>query len=416
MATKVSITISVKNEETGGGPLGGVEVELVGFGKGQTDAGGQAHFEVEEGEGYDLKVRSDALQPSYKDSGEFWLTEYVEAKVPADQRGRYKQLPGQTVIWGITFSTTDTDYQVWMKRRLHNAGTVSATPGGKVIFDQAALEVVIVAGTNVHDNTYGNKLMFLAQTVGAVRTRYSKEAYLSVLVFSDGYTEEELKEVEQRSRGYNGKLEFARLGSKQELVNYLNTRTKDASYDYRDRERILIKALVIYSHGVPSVFAFGLDLPAPRPDELAFGLADVASLKATAFNPGANLSSFACRTGNSVWKDPFDKDWKKDAKPEESLAQKLAEQLGAVVRAFITRSNYKNTYADKPHMYSFSEDPAYHADFVDLDDPGTKTGKAIWNRRGAIKPPISGDTPGGLNENGGGGTWIFEKGKDPRMQ
>lgn len=419
---KITAFIKVTNDETGG-PLGNVEVELVGVANQLTGTDGVARFDVTDGEAYDLKVRHDALRPTYKDSGEFWLTEFVTT-APGDQRARYKQLPGQTGVWGIIFTASDSTYDVRMRRQLRHAGTVSAKPGGKVVFDRAAPETIIIAGTNVHDDTYGNKMMFLAQAVGAIRKRYSRDAYLSLLVFTDGYTSGEIAEVKQRALSYNGSTVFVPLGSKQELVNYLNTRTTDASYDYRANERILIAEIRIFSHGVPGKLAFGLDLPDPRPSELDFVIADVASIKPDAFNPGAELSSFACRTGNSSWANQFSDDWRKESKPEDSLAQKLAEQLGITVRGFITRSDYKPTYADQPHSYWPSEDPAYHADFVDLDDPGAqdpkgkRNGKVVWNRRGAYLDPVSKENspPGLTTQNGAVGVWIFQKGKAPRKE
>ncbi len=203
MAT-FSITITVNDADTGGA-LGGVEVEIVGIAV-QSTVGGVARFTVEEGVGYDLKVRSSQLRPTYKDSGEFWLTEYVEQKVDSSARGRYRQLAGQALVWGVTFSASSEDlknYDVQMKRQLRRAGAVSATPGGKVVFDKPALEDLIVVGTNVHDNSYGNKTMFLAQAVRAIRSRYSSDAFVSLLVFSDGYTAGEIDEAKTAATGFN---------------------------------------------------------------------------------------------------------------------------------------------------------------------------------------------------------------------
>jgi len=407
---KLNATITVKDDESGAA-LGGVEVEFSNVDKKVTGVDGTAHFDVEEGTGYDLKVRNNALRPTYKDEGDFWLTEVVNS-LPDTQRGRYTMLPGEAIVWGIKFSAAESGYEVRMRHQLQHKGTVAAVPEGKATLDQTAQEVVIVVGTNWHDNTYGNKMMFLAQAVGAIRNAYSSEAYLSLLVFPDGYTSGELAEARQRALENNSRTAFVQLGSKQELVNYVNTRSVDASHDYRANERILIKEVRIFSHGVPSRLAFGLDLAKDRAGALEFGPPDVASLKVEAFTAWAVIHSFACRTGNTSWNESFGDDWVGVAKPKESLAQNLADGLGIKVRGYITRSNYGPTYADKPSAFGGTLDADYSAAYVDLADPAVAGGKVIWNHRGAFREPRSGDKPVGLPERAGG-LWIFEKGKDP---
>jgi hypothetical protein len=423
---KIDATITVKNDETGG-PLGGVEVELSNVDKKQTGADGTAHFQVDEGTGYDLKVRNDALRPTYKNEGDFWLTEVVNS-LPDTQRGRFKMLPGEAVVWGVTFSTSETNYDVPMRRQLQHGGAISATPGGKVLFDKAALEVVIVAGTNLHDNTWGNKMMFLAQAVRAVRAQYASEAYLSVLVFPDGYTAEEVAETKKSVLGYNGKAIFVSLASKDELVSYLNTRTTDGSYDYRGNERILLKEVLIFAHRRPNIFFFGMQVP--RESDLDFAVADVASLKPEAWNPGAVLSSYACRTGNG---DPdgdnYGDDWKTVIKPEASMAQKIAEQLGVKVRGYVTRSSYQPTWAEDESSDDTAK-AAYKTGYKQLSDPGVTTAAgfhpmsdakpdfAQWNQKGAWAEPKSKEnSPKGLTSaRGAVGMWVFEKGKDPTRE
>jgi hypothetical protein len=263
--------------------------------------------------------------------------------------------------------------------------------------------------------------------VGTIRTRYAREAYLSLLVFPDGYTAGELAEVQLRAQGYNGNTVFVSLGSMQELVSYLNTRTTDGSYDYRANERILLKEVRVFSHGLPSSLAFGLDVGDPQAGALAFGIAEVAGLKAEAWNPGASLSSFACRTGNTDWSESFGDDWRAVAKPEKSLGQALAEQLGVKVRGYITRSNYARTFGEEASSDE-AQKANYKKGYQDQPHPGAtvasgfhpfsnaKPNFACWNQQGAFADPESGKTPKGLNENNAGGTWIFEKGKDPRQE
>jgi hypothetical protein len=93
------------HDQTGAATL--VDVSAV------TGVDGIARFDVEEGEGYDLKVHHGAFRPTYKGEGDYWLTEIVEA-TPADKRGRFKMLPGATVVWGVTFSAAESNFDVLM--------------------------------------------------------------------------------------------------------------------------------------------------------------------------------------------------------------------------------------------------------------------------------------------------------------
>jgi hypothetical protein len=137
------------------------------------------------------------------------------------------------------------------------------------------------------------------------------------------------------------------------------------------------------------------------------------------------IYSYACRTGNSDnrfiahWSGyEYDSESIKLVKPEESLAQKLAEHLNAKVHAFLKRSNYTSTWLD-------GGDKSYKKEYITIEDEEVSNplnprdwfrkrwDEALWNSAGAYSAPTSGKTPGGRLE---GGMFIFEKGKKPRKE
>ena len=109
-------------------------------------------------------------------------------------------------------------------------------------------------------------------------------------------------------------------------------------------------------------------------------------------------------------------------KPEESLAQKLADHLNAIVYAFLRRSNYTSTWLD-------GGDQSYTKNYITIEDEDISNplnpmdwyrklnrkgwDQALWNTSGAYMAPTSGKTPGGLLEEG---MFIFEKGKKARKK
>ncbi|GAB7532688.1 hypothetical protein PS3A_51030 [Pseudomonas sp. 3A(2025)] len=78
---------------------------------------------------------------------------------------------------------------------------------------------------------------------------------------------------------------------------------------------------------------------------MSLGVDNIQLIAASAFAPTARLTSYACRTGMG---NPQDMDIENavqlNPQPELSLAQQLADHLKLPVRAFITRSDYKETW------------------------------------------------------------------------
>jgi hypothetical protein len=274
-------------------------------------------------------------------------------------------------------------------------------------------EVIIIAGTERHYNGYGEKLMFPAQAVREIRETYSKTEYVTILMFKDGYNREEVDAAKKATLYYNVNTQFITINSRQEMINYINTKTIDKSENIRNSRIdddsaiviIKIKKIIFFTHGYPSRLTFNLVGNTSDP-VYEFNKKHISQLEATVFTSGAAIYSYACRTGNmgsvidgTDYTD--DKEWKKKIKPEESLAQKLADHLNIPVYAFIVRTNYTPTWhdhGDKKFQSSYKDikDKSVDRKFFSPKTWNDKPDVALWNPKGAYSKPIGGETPKGL--------------------
>ena len=279
-------------------------------------------------------------------------------------------------------------------------------------------EVIIIVGTEQHSQTYGNKLMFPAQAVREIRKNYKEHKHTNILIFKDGFTAMQLSIIKRDAKKWNNTVYFKQINSVTDLVNYINN--GDATIT---RENLKIGKIIIFAHGLPSVLDFGLD--GKNQEFQRFTIKHVKKLKKESFIDSPTIYSYACRTGNSDDRIithrsgyEYDSESIKLVKPDESLAQKLAEHLNAKVHAFLRRSNYTSTWLD-------GGDKSYKKDYITIEDEEVSNplnprdwfrkgwDEALWNSSGAYSVPISGKSPGGLLE---GGMFIFEKSKKPRKE
>lgn len=84
-----------------------------------------------------------------------------------------------------------------------------------------------------------------------------------------------------------------------------------------------------------------------------FKIEHVSQLKKESFSSRPFIYSYACRTGNSDNRVvtlregyKYDSETIKLVKPQESLAQVLANHLDATVYAYLKRSNYTSSWLD----------------------------------------------------------------------
>jgi hypothetical protein len=274
-------------------------------------------------------------------------------------------------------------------------------------------EVLLIVGTEQHSQTYGNKLMFPAQAVREIRENYKNHKYVNIIIFKDEFTEMQLSIIKRDAKKWNTDLYFKKINSVSELITYINN--GDATVA---RSRTKISTIKIFSHGLPSVLDFGLD--GDNEDSQRFKIQHVSQLKKEVFTERPEIYSYACRTGNSDGRAvTLNPSYKYDTKsinlvkPNESLAQKLADHLNAKVYAFLRRSNYTPTWLDKGNK-------DYKSKYMTIEDENVSNplnpkdwfrkgwDEALWNPDGAFLLPKSGESPSGLLQSG---MFVFEKDK-----
>jgi len=217
------------------------------------------------------------------------------------------------------------------------------------------------------------------------------------VVFTADYRAEMLASARESAELYQA--DFVTVQGVEELFRYLN--------QGKDRKQSPIEHLALFSHGVPQRIAFGHELA----DESSMDLSvlNYRKLSPAAFADDARLDSHACRTGMGNQPDlPIEEAVQFYPQTRESLAQLLANHLRVRVRAYIRRSDYKNTWG------SFEERRL--GELCGVTDGNAPS--EIWCKRwkeladerkafklktkytyqasGAINPVISGITPYGL--------------------
>jgi hypothetical protein len=278
-----------------------------------------------------------------------------------------------------------------------------------LINPKIALETILIIGTEQHSANYGNKLMFPAQAIREARSNFKNEKYLTVILFTDGYNSEEKKQIKESLFEHNKSANYLEINSTTELIKYLNDGDEKSNRlkPNSDEEVVKIGVIKIFAHGLPSIFDFGLD--GKNQYSQRFQISDVLKLNVKSFR-NTEIYSYACRTGNVSYDEVFDKNWESVAKPNESLAQKLADFLNATVYGYIKRSNYTSTWND-------GGDEAYKKDYEEIEDESV-TGRiykpwdwdeVLWHDNGAYKAPKSGNTPLNLPNE----LYKFQKRKKP---
>lgn len=182
---------------------------------------------------------------------------------------------------------------------------------------------------------YGNKMSFINQGVGQLRD-YSnlkkgaadKTFFLLFVAEYDPKMRARLKELVVNTY----RAEYLEIDSAAELVAFINKRVE---------EKREIKQLDIFAHGVVFNIEFGYEIEG-KDASYRFGPAQASQLQPDAFAFGANIFSYACRTGLGVDETALVSEGQEHY--ELSLAQKLADATGATIHAYPRRSLYDQTY------------------------------------------------------------------------
>lgn len=225
------------------------------------------------------------------------------------------------------------------KQRAASARTQTGHASAITSDEPLTPELIAVAGSQ-HDNGSGNKMMFIGQAVRELAQfkRFHPDLCRTLVLFTPDYNEDMLGAARDSVGAYAASM--VEITTTQELIDYIN--------HGRDRQRSPIQQLPLFSHGVPQQIAFGYQLPGHF--QMSLDVLDHTDISPQAFSENARLDSYACRTGMGNLSDhPIEDGVQFFPQTNESLAQLLANHLRIKVRAFIRRSDYKNTWG------SFSE-------------------------------------------------------------
>lgn len=259
-------------------------------------------------------------------------------------------------------------------------------------------ELIAVAGSQ-HDSRSGNKMMFIGQAARELgEFKRSKPALARTLVlFTPSYNDAMLSAARSSAEGYGAKVVI--VTNARELIDYLNSG--------KDRTQSPIEQLSLFSHGVPQRIAFGYHITGDY--QMSLDVLNYSKISPQAFSPTAQIDSYACRTGMGNRPEyPIEEAIQFFPQTNESLAQLLANHLQVKVRAYVRRSDYRNTWGtfDERRMGDL-------CGITDNSVPGQEWCKK-WNllrkerkdnndefdftyqKIGALNPVISGDTPIGV--------------------
>jgi hypothetical protein len=275
-------------------------------------------------------------------------------------------------------------------------------------------ENVVLVGSERFYESFKLKMMFVGPAVATVNRSIDLRPAerTTVLYVADGYTRFEKLALEQLATRPD--VTLVPITTAAAIVAHFNTRPRGQQDGVATKT--LLQDVVIFAHGFPGKFAFNLS---KRFDAaIDFTEDDLEKIDAHVFVPDGCILSYACRTGCGVDAKVFPND--AAAKPEASLAQRMADHFGVDVFAYLTRTFYGDCLvapADFDDLASALNDArdAAGGGVVDLPPDhealphaglgewrarldGTKD-YALWRKRGALAMPVGHDTPKGLSQH-----------------
>lgn len=248
-----------------------------------------------------------------------------------------------------------------------------------------------------------NRYMFINQSIRALYTFDTPtfdangipKKQRILVVFQFKYTELDIKRINQYAE--EAKTRVIYVKNVQEFINFLNKRQSI------NRE---IKKLEIYSHGIVGTIHFHYSSEIFEDDRVSsgeFNKTSVNKVKSNIFAKDALVISYACRTGIGLNGEKF-KD-SQSAKPENSLAQHMANTWGVTIRAFEKRSLYSKTYGTKDEIiearnYKGSDKSLIERKYsIEQREQNASDAGGPIMPKGAWYPPIAGQTPEGLKND-----------------
>jgi uncharacterized Zn-binding protein involved in type VI secretion len=259
-------------------------------------------------------------------------------------------------------------------------------------------ELIAVAGSQ-HDSGSGNKMMFIGQAVRELAEfkRNKPDLKRTLVVFTPAYSPAMLSAARVSADAYGAG--FIAVSSVQGLIDYLN--------NGQNRKQSPIEHLSLFSHGVPQRVAFGYQLAEDA--SMSLDVLSYKNLSPLSFLGTAQIDSYACRTGMGNRPDlTIEEGIQFFPQTNESLAQLLANHLQVKIRAFVRRSDYKNTWGSFEErqlgkLCGISDNAAPSESWckrwralVKERESNSNMLNFTYQTMGAINPVISGETPIGV--------------------
>ena len=277
-------------------------------------------------------------------------------------------------------------------------------------------ENLILVGSEVFYDSFWWKMMFIAPAYAMVKRGINlRPADITTIAYvANGYTHLEILPFELLKDTMRVQLKV--INSENDIIRYMRIRPKKKVLD--KMEKTLLQDVAIFCHGFPGILSFNFNAYGPDYDVKFDHFKDIP---ADVFAPGGKIYSYACRTGIADDSSSFKND--AEAKPENSLAQQLADHFKVEVYAYLTRTLFreiirepdKSTYISETLKYARQTEegkviqiPPEHeglphkglAKYI-FSGAAVKEGTneyALWRKEGAIKMPYGADSPTGLSK------------------
>ena len=273
----------------------------------------------------------------------------------------------------------------------------------EVLISVPKTENIIFIGSEMYYNSFWLKMMFVSAAY--VMAKKLRPATKNTLAYVDNdYTKFE-KLTLDNLRAVKG-FEVVKLSTSADIISLMN----------RDRENFKLLDVAFFSHGVVG----SISLNFWKGQKIDFDLSNYSSVNKKSFAINGCLYSYACRTGISQTDSSFKNE--AEAKPQLSLAQKLATHFGIEVHAFLRRSYYGDVLRQKSQSEAISkmlkiERENAEGQLIELPpdhqalpheglanslnpwsgakNEGTND-YALWRKQGGITLPTAAETPSGL--------------------
>ena len=241
--------------------------------------------------------------------------------------------------------------------------------------------IIVIGGQNyIHDTSWyspisrwgagkNGKFMFIHQAMRKIFL--NPDLNWNILIFKYKYTDKQINIMKQTIDARVGTCKYTIIDSHNEFYNYINTKDANNSSDNVTIERssCRIKRMHFYCHGIVFRLAIGITNRSPWDIFRDITISNVHRLNKDAFYADARIYCFSCRTGlgndkidesvyykeieyinvsNSKEPNGYYKLGQEVTKQyslysAQSLAQKFADITGAVVYAYLRRSDYSDT-------------------------------------------------------------------------